>query len=406
MDWPTTFLAAYAGLSLLYWLRTAYAIVRLRRGVPLLAALDLAPPVRAGASAGRPARWPRLSVVVPACNEAADLEAAARTLLAQDYPDLELIFVDDRSTDATGAIIDRLAASDPRAKAIHIRELPAGWLGKVHALDRGLRESAGEFVLFTDADVHFAPGALSRAVAYAEQHRLGHLAGLPELRPGTFVTDAMISVFLRQFLTVTRAWAVRDPRSRAFIGIGAFNMVRRAAIEATPGLEWLRLEQGDDVGLGLMMKRSGARCDVVNARGLVALHWYRTVRDAAVGSEKGWATGLRFSLLRALVAAALLPALELSPILTLLPLAFEPVRPAGYAGLAVLAACAATIGLMTRWGRTVSLARGLAGPLTAPLLAALTIRTAILGWRRGGIMWRGTLYPTEMLRGGMRVRFP
>jgi hypothetical protein len=284
--------------------------------------------------------------------------------------------------------------------------LPAGWLGKVHALDRGLRESTGQFVLFTDADVHFSRGALRRAVAYAERHGLGHLAALPELRPGSFVADAMMSVFLRQFMMAVKPWAVGDPKSPAFVGIGAFNLVRRSAFEATPGLEWLRLEQGDDVGLGLMMKRSGARCDVVNARGLLALHWYRTVREAAVGSEKGWATGLRFSLRRAFMAAMLLVALELSPLLTLVPLAFEPVRPVGYAGLLVVAACGAAVGRMAPWNRGGAIARSLAGPLTAPLLAVLTIRTALLGWWRGGVLWRGTLYPTQMLRGGMRVRFP
>jgi glycosyltransferase involved in cell wall biosynthesis len=389
-------LMAYAAAALAYWLWTAYAIFRLRRDVPRLA--DLALP--------EPLPWPRVSVVAAACDEADKIEPAARSLLAEDYPDLELVFVDDRSTDSTGAIIDRLAAKDKRVKAIHVRELPAGWLGKVHALDRGLRESTGALVLFTDADVHFSRGALRRAVAYAEQQGLGHLAALPELWPASFLADAMMSVFLRQFMMAVRPWAVGDPKSRAFIGIGAFNLVRRSAFDATPGLEWLRLEQGDDVGLGLMMKRSGARCGVVNARGLVALHWYRTVREAAVGGEKGWATGLRFSLWRAFIAAGLLMALELSPLLTLLPLAFDPVRPAGYAGFGVLAACAAAVGRATPWNRRAAILRSLAGPLTAPLLAALTIRAAILGRRRGGILWRGTLYPTQMLRGGMRVKFP
>ena len=396
MTIPSALIAAYTALGLAYWLWMVHGMVRLRRGVPLLARLRLP----------GPPRWPRLSVVVPACDEADKIEPAARTLLAEDYPDLELLFVDDRSTDSTGRIIDRLAAEDRRVKAIHIAELPEGWLGKVHALDRGLKESTGEFVLFTDADVHFNRGGLRQAIAYAEHHRLGHLAALPQLWPATFLVDAMLSVFLRQFLCVMRPWAVRDPKSRAFLGIGAFNLVRRSAFEATPGFEWLRLEQGDDVGLGLMMKQSGARCDVVGARGYVALHWYRTVGEAARGSEKGWATGLRFSILRAFIAALMLLAMELSPVLALLAPAFEPVRPLGWAGLAVLAAAVLALGLMIRWVRVVNPARALAGPLTAPLLAAMTIRTAILGRRRGGILWRGTLYPTEMLRGGGRIRFP
>ena len=113
-----------------------------------------------------PARWPRLSVIVPACNEATHLESAARTILDQDYPELEVILVNDRSSDGTGALIDLLAREDARVKAIHIDKLPDGWLGKVHALQRGVERAEGEWLLFTDADVHFAPTMLRRAVAY------------------------------------------------------------------------------------------------------------------------------------------------------------------------------------------------------------------------------------------------
>src|SRR6185369_5444580 len=102
---------------------------------------------------------------VPACNEAGTIETALASLLAQDYPGLEIVLVDDRSSDGTGVIIDRLAASDPRISAIHVRDLPIGWLGKVHALQRGLERVRGALVLFTDADIYFAPGSLRRAVS-------------------------------------------------------------------------------------------------------------------------------------------------------------------------------------------------------------------------------------------------
>lgn len=84
-----------------------------------------------------PARWPSPSVVIPACNEGATIEDALRSRLAQGYPELEVIVVEDRSTDATVSIVDRIAAEDPRLRALHIEELPRGWLGKLHALHRG-----------------------------------------------------------------------------------------------------------------------------------------------------------------------------------------------------------------------------------------------------------------------------
>ena len=165
-------LIAYLAVVIAYWLWVLYALLRMTRAMPLLS--DLTPP--------EPERWPTLSVVVAACNEADRIEAAARTLLEEDYPDLEIILVDDRSADSTGEILDRLAADDDRAKVLHITDLPDGWLGKVHALRCGLEASRGDFVLFTDADVHFAPGALRKAVAWCEDQGLDHLAAFPTLR--------------------------------------------------------------------------------------------------------------------------------------------------------------------------------------------------------------------------------
>jgi hypothetical protein len=389
-------LIAYFAGAVAYWLWTARAMRLVRRRVPRL--VDARPP--------DPARWPRLSVLIPACNEADRIEPAARTLLAEDYPDLELVFIDDRSSDATGAIIDLLAAEDPRVKAVHVRELPEGWLGKVHALHRGFAESAGEWVLFTDADIHFARGALRKAVAYAEAERLDHLAALPELLPASFLVDTVILLFLRQFMTAVRPWAASNPRSPAFIGIGAFNLVRRAAFAATPGFEWLRMETADDMGVGLLMKTSGKRYGVAAARGYLSLHWYRSLGEAARGAERGWSTVLHFSLVRAAALALVSLLVQASPVLALAPLAWEETRPVGWAGLAVTAAFLASALPLRGWGRGGLWLRAFATPLVSPVVAFALLRAGWLGWRRGGAMWRGTLYPTEQLRAGARVKFP
>ncbi|HET6429623.1 MAG TPA: glycosyltransferase family 2 protein, partial [Phycisphaerae bacterium] len=270
--------------------------------------------------------WPTLSVIVPACDEADKIEPAARSLLALDYPGMEIIFVDDRSTDETGPIIDRLAADDTRVRAIHVTELPDGWLGKVHALDTGLRASSGELVLFTDADVHFRPGAMRRAVALVESRGLDFLAVLPRLWATSMLLDSLIAAFIRQYLLLmTRPWALSRAGSRSFIGVGAFNLLRRSALEGTPGLEWLRMEVGDDAALGQMMRQSGRRCGAAAAFEHVALHWHRTVGEACRGAEKGWSTVCRFSLARSIALAAGGLALEAAPVLALAPLAFPSV---------------------------------------------------------------------------------
>ena len=391
----TTALAAYVVLCLVYWSWMAYALHLMRRCAPRLSQLD----------ACEPERWPKLSVVVPACDEADKFDPAVRTLLDEDYPDLEILLIDDRSTDSTGASMDRVAAADARVRVIHVTALPEGWLGKVNALDLGLKASHGEFVLFTDADVHFRRGTLRRAIAYCCAGGLDHLAALPDLWPTNLVLDAALSVTVRQLFVLARPWGISDPRSGRYMGIGAFNLVRRSAFDATPGFEWLRLEVADDMGLALMMKRSGARCRIVSGFDNVALQWYRTIGEAARGSEKGWASALCFSLSRAAASTLALLALELSPLLTLLPLFSRELRWIGFAGFAVVLVFLLSAFTLNRWvgGKLVP---ALAGPLAAPLLAGLLVRAAFLGWKRGGVLWRGTLYPTELLRAGKRVFFP
>jgi len=386
-------LIAYAAASLAHWLRTLYGTLRTALSVP-----DLAEAPPAG-----PLRWPRLSVVVPARNEAETIVPAARALLESDYPDLEIVLVDDRSTDATGRLIDALAGSDGRVRAEHVAELPPGWLGKVNALRRGLACSSGEYVLYTDADVHVAPDALRRAMAWCLQHDLDHLTAFPRLWPTSFLLDAVIDVFVRNFIVyLARPWAVGNPRSRAFVGIGAFNLVRRSAFERTEGFEWLRMETADDMGLGLLMKRAGARCGVVTAFGHVSLAWHRSLGQLARGAEKGYAAVSRFSLLRTLGLAAGVVAAETAPILTPLLLLVAQTRAIGLGGLAVPAVFAASVLVVQRWSRRAPLP-GLAGPVAAPILAGMIVRAGVLGALRGGAKWRGTHYPAGVLRDGMRL---
>jgi len=382
--------------GLLYWLWQAYGAVRLRQGVPKLESLPL----------GEIERWPTLSVIVPACNEADKIEPAGRSLLGLDYPHLEIVFVDDRSTDDSGAIIDRLAAADARVRAIHVAELPDRWLGKVHALDAGLRASSGELVLFTDADVHFRPDALRRAVALVESRGLDFLAVLPRLWATSLLLDSLIAAFIRQYLLLlTRPWSLRRPRSRSFIGVGAFNLFRRSALERTPGMAWLRLEVADDAGLGLMMRQAGLRCAAAAAFDHVALHWHRTLREAFRGAEKAWSPACGFSLARGVISAAVLLAMESAPVLAPAALAAPSPRWIGYAGLAVAAAFAFTTVALSRWAR-VRVLPGLLTPLTSVVSAAGLVRAAWLGKRRGGVLWRGTLYPDGILRAGRRVKLP
>ncbi|HZN54478.1 MAG TPA: glycosyltransferase family 2 protein [Candidatus Polarisedimenticolaceae bacterium] len=352
-------------------------------------------------SAPLPASWPRLSVIVAACDEEETIGPALETLLAQDYPELEIVVVDDRSRDATGRIADAAARRDPRLAAVHVSALPDGWLGKVHALDRGVAAARGDWLLFTDADVHFSSDVLRRAVAYAEAERLDHLTVAPELIAPGFVEEMVNAAFITAFLAGTRAIDVGRSGSKAFVGVGAFNLVRRSTFARTPGFRWLAMEVLDDVGLGLMMKNAGGRAAFAIGLGDVTITWYRSLRAMARGLEKNMFGAFCHYRVRRLLAilagaAVVLPA-------PLVALGIEP-RPwlplLGGAALALVAANALVLSIRARrpW-----LPLALA-PLGAAVFVGLVTRSAWRCLRDGGITWRGTLYPLDALRDGQRVK--
>ena len=390
----TIALALFAACSLAYASANLIAIARARRCVPRLRELE----------SGAPVHWPRLSVIVPARDEAAELEPAITARLADDYPELELVIVDDRSTDGTGALAEAIAARDARVRVEHVSLLPAGWLGKVHALQRGVERASGEWLLFSDADVHFAPGTLRRAIAYLESEHADHLSVMPELRPRTFLVGVVQAAFLRLAVAGGRLAAVSDPHSSAAVGGGLFSLVRRSALEGTPGFEWLRLEVIDDLALGQMLKLHGAHARVVNAAGSVWLDFYPSVSEFVRGGEKNsFALLGGFSYVRLALVLGTLLGLELG---ACLPLALPGTPWFVRAGAALALALTTLNGLLVnRWldrsAREVWL-----WPFAIVVLAFGGVRSAWLALLRGGIVWRDTRYSIAALRAGRRVRFP
>jgi glycosyltransferase involved in cell wall biosynthesis len=386
-------LAAYVLIGCLYWLVSLVLAIRIVRVVPLLKRLRPA----------EPATWPRLTLIIPACNEADTLASALEARRHDGYPDLEIVLVDDRSTDGTAEIIDRAAAADARVRAVHIRELPAGWLGKVHALQRGVEAATGEWLLFSDADVHWGPGTLCRCMAYTLQRGFDYLALFPELWRSTFLLDVLLASFVRVLCVAGRLWAVEDPHSSAAAGAGAFSLVRREALERAGGFAWLRLEIVDDVGLAQMLKQSGARPGIVNGRGLVGLHWYRTMAALARGMERSVFVGRgRFSMLRMLIFGLAVYALDAAPFVGLIPSSVPHLALAGVVG-SVLAIVAQAVPWCWIGGRPVP---ALLPPVAAVLWAGVQIRATVRALRRGGLEWRGTFYGAKQLRQGARLRFP
>lgn len=342
---------------------------------------------------------PTVSAVLTARNEAESLEAAVRARLADSSPGLELLIVDDRSTDHTGEIADRLATVDARVKAIHVKELPPGWLGKLNALQQGLSAATGEWVLFSDGDVSVDADVLDRVLTHCENKKLDHCVLVPRMLPVSPLLDAVTSVFMRIVALNLRTWALEDPRSSASVGIGAFNLFRRSALARTPGLDWLKMEVADDVTLGQMLKACGARQSAVNGCARVSLTFHRSLKDSLVSAERATFTAIgNFSLVRLLGLSLAVLVLELSP---LLALALATTRAVAFGALAATALAATTMVVSNRWSQR-SLWHLLLTPLAELVIAYSQIRAGILGTVRGGISWRGSFYPTAQLKAGRR----
>ncbi len=213
--------------------------------------------------------------VVPAKDEAETVRPAMETLLAQEYEWLKIVALDDRSTDATGALLDELAAKSPeKLDVVHITETAEGWMGKTFAMEVATQRSRSEYVLFTDADVWFSPSILRRALAYAEIAGADHLVIAPTPVTKTWGERAMISFLQMLAMWASRPWRVADPKARRDVaGAGAFNMVRREALEQIGGLAPQRLSVVEDVTLGQRMRAAGMQQRLVFAPGLVLVHW-------------------------------------------------------------------------------------------------------------------------------------
>ncbi|MFN9753462.1 MAG: glycosyltransferase [Planctomycetota bacterium] len=350
----------------------------------------------------QPTPWPLVSVIVTALDEEATIEPALRTLLSASYPELELIAVNDRSRDRTGEVIDRLAADSPRLQPVHIRELPGGWLGKVHAMDTGARAARGEWLLFTDADVHFGPTVIERAIQVCQRERLDHLTLWPRLEGRGLVLRAALVAFMTNLLLLLRPHRIGGEDSRGFVGIGAFNLVRRAALEKTPGLEWLKMEIVDDTGLARMMVDHGCRSNWRSAIQELSVEWYPSLSAMIRGLEKNmYGAFSHFRLNVFLVKLAAILPFVVGPYMAILLPGPWWQKLAGFTALGVWISLA--------WLAARPAGYGLVEAVLAPFLGAGIMFTALarstwMTLRNGGIRWRGTFYPIAELRAGARLR--
>jgi len=348
------------------------------------------------AARASPPSYGRVSVVVAARDEREHIEATLESLLRQTYPDLEIVAVDDRSTDGTGDVIDRMAASDSRIVPVHIRELPRGWLGKNHALYAGAMRATGDWLLFADADVRFYPDAVERAMAYVHAHRLHHLTVAPRLIASGYALKLLTAMYIFNYVLFKRPQSAYRRRTRAHAGIGAFNLVSREAYERIGTHRAISLRPDDDLHLGKLIKRHGFRQRFVVAQDMIEIEWYPSFRAMVVGMEKAPLPAFHYS------AVLLTTAMMLMMALYTTPFAGAIFGPSWYR--LVYLYCLVLMGILYELHAVflrLPKHQFLILPLGMLLYSYAFIRSAVLAVRRGGLVWRDTFYTLRELRRGL-----
>lgn len=336
---------------------------------------------------------PSVSVIVAARNEERGIEDGVRSLLALAYAPLEVIVINDRSTDATRTILERVRTDDPRLVVLTVDVLPPGWLGKNHALAFGASQATGDILLFTDADVVFERSMLGRAVRFMEDEQLDHLTAIPDVRLKGIALTALVTTFGVLFAIYTRPWKARDPRSPHHIGVGAFNLIRTSAYERLGTHAAIALRPDDDLRLGRAVKECGLVQDVVHARSFIAVEWYASVGEMVNGLMKNAFAGIHYSVPALLASTGALLLFNVAPWIAL-------VTTTGIVRTLALVSVAALSVLVvahTRSSRTSPLYL-LLYPVGVLGFIYIMWRSAVLALSTGTIAWRETSYPLADLR--------
>ncbi len=344
-----------------------------------------------------PKGLPTLTVVVPARDEAEKIGATIEALMMADYAEVRVLVVDDRSTDGTAAIVDacveEYAVRRPGAlSAIHITELPDGWLGKTFALMVATENSESEYLLFTDADVLFSPSVLRRALVCAQETQADHLVVLPTVEVKSRGEGIVLGFLQVMSLWATRPWMVEEPKARRDVaGIGAFNFVRRDALNEIGGWIPQRLAVLEDITLGRRMRAAGMRQRMAFAPGMVLVHWAKGGHGLLLNMTKNLFSAFGFQPLLVVLVTVWVGVLFLLP---LAGLAWW-----GTVVQAVLILCC--IGALYRvMGRASRMDARYAWlyPLGAVAMIFALLRSMVVVLMQRGVMWRGTLYPLRDLR--------
>lgn len=335
---------------------------------------------------------PAVDAIIAVKDEEAEVEEALRSVCNLQYPSLNIVVINDRSTDNTPAILQRMAGQNPAIKLITVETLPAGWLGKNHALYQGYLATGSEWLLFADADVLFAPDALRKAMRYVQQQGLDHLTALPEVTSKSELFKSVMNTFALMLNVKLRPWDIARPSSKASMGVGAFNLVRRSAYEAAGTHKVISLRPDDDLKLGERLKSAGFRQNIVYGESEISLKWYTGLGAFVSGLMKNTFSVANYNIFMAFGMAMSTLLLIVLPWPLLLFFGYPyPLFAAGIF-LAQLVIMLGVKGMRAHWWHALLI------PFSGLVMVYIILVSSYRTLKQGGIYWRNSFYPLEELR--------
>jgi glycosyltransferase involved in cell wall biosynthesis len=339
------------------------------------------------------ADMPKISIILSALDEEKMIEHAVTSLLNLNYPQLEVITVNDRSSDTTPAILEKLKQQYPNLQVYHIQQLPDGWLGKNHALNFAAAHASGEWLLFTDADVMMKPDTLLKTISYALEKKLDHLTIYEHhLRNQFWLKISLLGNYIA-YVMAMKPWRIRYSWSKKSLGHGSFNLIKKSSYEACGGHQAIALECLDDLKLGQLIKRHGFMQDTANGQDYIEREWYASLKDMISGMQKNCFAYFNYQLFTTAGCCGLALFFYIWPLVAVFSYSgiIQYINLINVGLTLVMSVFIAEQFRLKKW-------YGLFYPAAIAILIYTMWNSVIATYRNKGVIWRGTHYPLKLLR--------
>lgn len=344
--------------------------------------------------------YPKLTIIIPSRNEQESLKISLSRLLDNEYPNMEIIVVNDRSTDGSYEVITSFCERDSRVRAIFVDSISEGWLGKVHAIKAATEIATGDYLLYSDADVIFEKTSLRRILYYVFQNKIEFLSLFPKMLASSVIHRAMVASFYQGLALLINFSRIGSRNSNQFFAMGAFILVERSTYLRSQGLDWIKMDVADDLAFAKMIHMTGCKKKFLLGD-LISVEWYKSAAQMCRGLEKnifGFVTGYSYVTLWGCVVP-----LFVGELVAFIALAYSLTTDLWpLTGLVIVAKLVISFCFLRRLG--VSFTANYLSYLGSFITFINLMRSSFMFWLRGGIIWRGDFYDAEKLKKNQRVK--